>query len=224
MLGSAYTHLYGAMLLTLFIVISVILTLLITFILSVFFKDEGVAPVIELPSFKRPDVIKTLIDTFINKTVKGLIRAIIVAAPSGAVLWLINSLSINGRSVLLLITDFLNPVGRILCMDGVILTAFILGFPANETVLPVAVMIYSGASTLAEADNGRIISLLLSNGWSGITCLSVILFSFFHWPCATTLLTINKETESIKYTLLAVLIPLLAGIILCSSLNLVKLI
>ena len=109
-------------------------------------------------------------------------------------------------------------------MDSVILIAFILGSPANEIVLPIAVMIYMGAGSMSGIGNEEMKAIFINDGWDGFTALSVIFFSLFHWPCTTTLLTIKKETDSLKYTALAVFIPTAVGTILCLLLNLIKVI
>lgn len=221
--GSASSFL-GALLLSLFILLSVFVTFGVTFLLSKTLKGEELSSKIELPAYRRPDILKTIADSFMNKTLHILGRAVMVSAPAGAFLWLINNIHLREVSLISYCVSFLEPIGRLLCMDAVILLAFILGSPANETVLPIAVMIYMGAGSLSGIGSQEMKSVFLQNGWDGFTALSVIFFSLFHWPCTTTLLTIKKETGRLKYTLLSVLIPSAVGVALCMLLNIVKLI
>lgn len=224
LLGKGENSFVGAVLLTLFILLSILITFGASRFLSHIIKGESIAPTIELPSYRKPDILKTIADSFINKTLHILGRAAIVAAPAGAVLWLLGNIHINDISLLSYCSSFLEVPAQFLAMDGVILLAFILGSPANEIVLPIAVMIYLGASGMGGVGNEEMKTIFLLNGWDAFTALSVIIFSLFHWPCTTTLLTIKKETESLKYTVLSVLVPMVIGIVLCSLVNLIKLI
>lgn len=223
MLGHFTTSLLSAVLLTLFILLAVIVTLLITKVLSRILTGENISVIIELPSYKKPPIIKILTESLIHKALHILGRALIVSAPAGIVLWLLGNIHINSSSILILMSEFLEPIGSLLAMDGVILLAFILGIPANEIVLPIAVMIYTASSNMSAVSTEEIKSILLTGGWDFFTALSVALFSLFHWPCATTLLTIKKESNSLKYTLLSLIIPTAIGFILCSCVNLCKL-
>ncbi len=217
MLGRYSNSITVSLLLTAFIVLSVGLTLIATYILNKFLKGENVYCEIELPHYKKPPVLKILTDSFFNKTLRILGRAMLVSAPAGVVLWFMQNITVNGASLLTVCANFLNPIGNLLCMDGVILLSFILGSPANEIVLPIAASLYNlSASSLIE--------VFTLAGWDFFTALSISLFTLFHWPCATTLLTIKKETKSLKYTVLSVLIPLFFGTVLCLILNLIKLI
>ena len=221
-LGGAASSFSCAALLTLFILLSIAVTFGITYILSKILKGETITPYIELPSYRKPDILKTVADSFVNKTLHILGRAAVVAAPAGALLWLINNIHIKDTALLSYCASFLEPVGRLLCMDAAILLAFILGSPANEIVLPIAVMIYTGAGSLSGIGNEEMTAVFLANGWNGFTALAVILFSLFHWPCTTTLLTIKKETQSFKYAFLSIVISTSIGILLCLFLNVIK--
>ncbi len=223
-LGGTASSFLGATLLTFFILLSIVVTFAVTYFLSRTLKGENISPTIELPTYRKPDIFKTLADSFLNKTLHILGRAAVVAAPAGAILWLINNIRIGDASLLSWCASFLEPLGKLLCMDSVILIAFILGSPANEIVLPIAVMIYMGAGSMSGIGNEEMKAIFINNGWDGFTALSVIFFSLFHWPCTTTLLTIKKETDSLKYTALAVFIPTAVGTILCLLLNLIKVI
>ena len=143
-------------------------------------------------------------------------RAISIAAPAGLVIWLFANIGINGESLLSLIANFLNPFAQLMGLDGYILTAFILGIPANEIVLPIILMCYlQGTSLINMEDTFAIGEILKQNGWTILTAINVMLFTILHFPCTTTLLTIKKETGSWKWTIISFLIPTVCGIILC---------
>lgn len=143
-------------------------------------------------------------------------RAICVAAPAGLVIWLFANIGINGESLLTLIANFLNPFAKLMGLDGYILTAFIFGIPANEIVLPIILMCYLNGTSLVNIDDiASIGQILINNGWTLLTAINVMLFTCFHFPCATTLLTIKKETGSIKWTFLGFAIPTICGILAC---------
>lgn len=215
LLGEIYSSFAAALLLTLFILLSIALTFVATKILSKILKGDSLTFNIELPTYKMPPIIRTVADSFVNKTIHILTRAVVVSVPAGAVLWLLSNISINGASLITLCAHLLEPIGLLLAMDGVILLAFILGSPANEIVLPIAAMIYLSNSHLQGIGNSEMINIFISNGWNNLTALSVIIFSVFHWPCTTTLLTIKKETGSLKYTALSVILPTLIGTLIC---------
>lgn len=203
------------------ILLAVGLTLLATKLLSVtLLKGEVSAFVLELPPYRRPEVGKVIVRSIMDRTLFVLGRAAAVAAPAGALLWLLANVKLGGAPLLASLAGALDPLGRLLGMDGVILLAFILGFPANEIVLPIAVMIYSMGGSLTElGELSALRPLLTANGWTAVTALCVMLFSLCHWPCSTTLLTIKKETGSTRWTLLSALLPTAMGALLCMAVN-----
>ena len=143
-------------------------------------------------------------------------RAIAIAAPAGIVIWLFANINISGISILSHIANFLNPFAKLMGLDGYILTAFILALPANEIVLPIILMSYMASGTLTQIDDlASISNILISNGWTLLTAINVMLFSLMHFPCSTTLISIKKETKSWKWTILAFVIPTVCGIIAC---------
>lgn len=145
-------------------------------------------------------------------------RAVLVAAPAGLIIWLFANIGINGQSLLAIIANFLEPFARLMGLDGYILTAFIFGIPANEIVLPIILMCYMKASSLANIeDTFAIAQVLMQNGWTILTAINVMIFTCLHFPCATTLMTIKKETGSLKWTILSFLIPTFCGIVLCMA-------
>ena len=203
------------------ILLAVGLTLLTTKLLSVtLLKGEVSAFVLELPPYRRPELGKVIVRSVMDRTLFVLGRAAAVAAPAGALLWLLANVQVDGAPLLMALAGALDPLGRLLGMDGVILLAFLLGFPANEIVLPIAVMIYSMGGSLTElGELSALRPLLAENGWTAVTALCVMLFSLCHWPCSTTLLTIKKETGSAKWTALSALLPTALGALLCMAVN-----
>ena len=175
---------------------------------------------LELPPYRRPQLGKVIIRSIMDRTLFVLGRAIAVAAPAGLIIWLTANLYVDGQSVLWHFYNFLDPIGRFLGMDGIILVGFILGFPANEIVVPVILMAYLQTGALVEmSDNSALFGLLSAHGWTVKTALCMAVFSLFHWPCSTTCLTIKKETGSIKWTIIAVLLPTSIGVVLCALIN-----
>ncbi len=216
----------SAVCLMLVLIVGVAATLLCSKLLSVtLLRGEPSSFTIELPSYRRPQIGKVLLRSFLDRTLFVLGRAVMVAAPAGLIIWITANVSVGGDTLLDICTGFLDPLGRALGMDGVILFAFILGFPANETVVPIIIMSYAAASSLTDvSDIARLAELLTANGWTLTTAVCVILFSLFHFPCSTTCLTIYKETKSIKWTAAAVILPTAVGVLLCFTVNALSLV
>ncbi len=208
---------YSAFLLTLLIMLSVALTFLVSFILSkTVLRGVPSAFTLELPPYRKPQIAKTLVRSIFDRTIFVLGRALVSAVPAGIIIWLFANLKLEGTSLLSYVSSFLNPIGNLMGLDGVILLAFILSLPANEIVIPVIIMAYMGNSTLGSISDLTVLKeLFISNGWNILTALNVMLFSMFHWPCMTTLLTIKKETGSFKWTFLGFILPTLVGVLLC---------
>lgn len=166
--------------------------------------------ILELPSYRKPQVGKIIIRSVFDRTMFVLGRAVCVAVPAGAVTWLLANIHVGGLSILAHCADRLNPFGQLLGMDGFILMAFILGFPANEIVLPILIMGYLATGSMAELDGFEALHhlLVVEHGWTWLTALCMMLFSLLHYPCGTTLWTIWRESGSIKWTALSALIPL----------------
>ena len=174
----------------------------------------------ELPPLRKPQIGQVLVRSVLDRTLFVLARAVSVAAPAGLVLWLLANLTVNGETLLTLCAGFLDPLGQLMGLDGTILLAFVLGFPANEIVLPIALMGYLSQGHLVAADGAALGEILRANGWTWVTALCTLLFSLLHWPCSTTCLTIKKETGSWKWTALAFIIPTVCGMALCMAVNL----
>ena len=205
------------------IIFGIFLTLVISKILSkTILKGMPSSMILELPPYRKPQFGKILVRSIFDRTLFVLGRAISVAAPAGLVIWLMANVGINGQSLLSIIANFLNPFAKLIGLDGYILTAFILGIPANEIVLPIILMCYLKGGTLVNIeDTIQIGQILIQNGWTMLTAMNVMLFTILHFPCATTLLTVKKETGSWKWTAISFAIPTICGIVLCMFTNLV---
>lgn len=213
--SGAVASIASAAALTAIIIIGIAATFAATKILSsTLLKGVPSAFTLELPPYRRPQILKTLIRSVFDRTLFVLGRAVAVAAPAGLIIWLASNISIGDLTILQHISDFFDPFAKLMGLDGVILTAFIFGLPANEIVIPIMLMVYSSLGTLPEisADIGCI---LAENGWTKTTAICFILFSLMHWPCSTSLITVKKETGSIRLTVLAAVLPTVMGIIAC---------
>ena len=217
--GGMLASALSALALTAVIVFGIAITFFATKLLSqTVLKGIPSSFTLELPPYRKPQFAKTLVRSVFDRTLFVLGRAAAVAAPAGLVIWLAANISIGDLTVLEHCAAFLDPFARLMGLDGVILMAFILGFPANEIVIPIIIMAYSAMGTLPELGGAaEIQALLAANGWSASTAVCFILFSLMHWPCSTTLITVKKETGSLKYTLLAAALPTAMGIALCTA-------
>lgn len=207
--------------LALFLVIglSVGMTLLVSFFLSrTVLKGMPSAFVLELPPFRRPQIGQVLVRSLLDRTIFVLGRAITAAAPAGAVIWLLQRIPVGDGTLLTQIAMFLEPLGGFMGLSGPILLAFLLGLPANEIVLPILLMFYSQSGMLVEGGS-QTGAMLMANGWTWTTAVCAILFSLNHFPCATTLLTIRKETGSRKWTAISFLLPTVIGICMCAAVH-----
>ena len=209
--------LFSALLLTGFILLSFGMSFFASWLLShTVLKGVPSFFTLELPPYRRPQAGKVLVRSLLDRTLFVLGRAVTAAAPAGLLIWLLANITIGGTSLLSLLAGFLDPAGRLLGLDGVILMAFLLGFPANEIVLPIILMAYLETGTLVSMeDSASLYNLLTAHGWTVKTAVCMAVFSLFHWPCATTCLTIKKETGSLKWTAVSILLPAAAGCILC---------
>ena len=219
--AGGFSTVLSALLLTAVIVVGVGATFAATRLLSgTVLKGAPSSFVLELPPYRRPQLLRVIVRSVLDRTLFVLGRAAAVAAPAGALLWLMANVHIGGASLISLCASALDPLGRFMGLDGIILIAFILGFPANEIVLPIIIMAYTAQGSLTElGELGQIKALLAQNGWTWVTALCVMLFSLMHWPCSTTLLTVKKETGSWKWTALAAALPTAAGFLLCALIS-----
>lgn len=214
---SPFQSVLSALILTSIIIFGIVLTLLISKLLSkTLLKGIPSSFALELPPYRRPQIGHVIIRSIFDRTLFVLARAVVVAAPAGLIIWLMSNIIIGDASLFNHCSNFLDPFAKLIGLDGVILLAFILGFPANEIVIPIIIMSYLSTGSILEFDNLESLkTLLVNNGWTYITAICTMLFSLIHFPCATTILTIKKETKSIKWTFAAFLIPTICGIIVC---------
>lgn len=211
------SNIYPALAITLMVVIGVVITLMVSYILSkTLLKGLPSSFTLELPPYRKPQIGRVLYTSVIDRTIFVLGRAALVAAPAGALTWILGNIYIGDLSIIGHAANLLQPVANFIGLDGFILMAFILGLPANEIVLPILLMSYSSTGAMIDFENiYSLREILLSHGWNYLTALNVMLFSLLHWPCATTLLTIKKETGSRKWTLLSAILPTAVAFLVC---------
>ncbi|MEA4923727.1 MAG: ferrous iron transport protein B [Syntrophomonadaceae bacterium] len=207
----------STLLLTGIIVLGVIMTLLISRILSkTILQGIPSSFTLELPPYRRPQIGKVIIRSVFDRTLFVLGRAVMVAAPAGLLIWVLANIYVGNLSLLSHCAGFLDPFARLLGLDGYIFMAFVLGFPANEIVVPIIIMCYMATGNILDLDSiDQLRQLLTSQGWTWLTAVCVMLFSLMHWPCGTTCWTIKKETQSWKWTLVSFLVPAITGIVIC---------
>jgi len=212
----------AALILSGFIILSVLVTVMCSKLLSAtILKGEPSSFVLELPPYRTPQFGRVIVRSMLDRTLFVLGRSVAFAAPAGLVLWLIANITVGDNSILVHMADFLEPFGIILGLDGAIILAFILALPANEIFLPIVLMIYNSGHALTEYSGyEELFSVLSANGWTIVTAICVILFTIFHFPCATTVMTIKKESGKLRYAVTAVVLPTLVGIFLCFIFNL----
>ena len=205
------------------IIFSIIVTLIISKVLSkTLLKGIPSSFILELPPIRKPQIGKIIVRSIFDRTLHVLSRAIIVAAPMGLVIWFLSNTYIEGTSLIRYISSFLDPFAKVFGLDGVILFSFILGFPANEIVMPIAIMAYMSESKLTTLSLSSLKTLLISNGWTYVTALCTMIFSLMHFPCGTTCLTIKKETNSLKWTMVAIVLPTVIGLMFCFIINIIS--
>lgn len=199
------------------ILLGVFMTLMMSKLLSkTILKGVPSSFTLELPPYRKPQIGKVIVRSIFDRTLFVLGRAISVAAPAGIVIWLMANVTVGDMSLLTHCANFLNPFAQAIGLDGYILMAFILGFPANEIVVPIIIMSYMATGSMLELESfTELRALLVYNGWTWLTAVCVMLFSLMHWPCSTTCLTIRKETQSWKWTAVSFLVPTVMGVIIC---------
>ncbi len=215
--AAPFTSLLTALILMLVILLGVFVTMGVSKLLSLtLLKGESSSFTLELPPYRSPQIGKIIVRSILDRTLFVLGRAVVVAAPAGLIIWLLANIKVGNTALISYATNFLDPFARILGMDGIILAAFILGFPANEIVIPIMIMLYTNTGVLTDTDSlSQMFSLFTANGWTVTTALCVIVFYLMHFPCSTTCISIYKETKSLKWTLVSFFAPLLCGFLLC---------
>lgn len=217
MAAGPFSSLASTFALTGIVLLGIFMTLLVARILSkTVLKGLPSSFTLELPPYRKPQIGSIIVRSIFDRTIFVLGRAVGIAAPAGLVIWLIANITVEDISLLTYSANFLDPFGKLLGMDGYIIMAFILGLPANEIVVPILIMSYMASGSILELNSlAELQTLLVNHGWSWLTGVCVMLFSLMHFPCGTTLLTIKKETQSLKWTLASFTIPTVAGIIVC---------
>ena len=215
--GTFIDSIIPALFITLMVIIGVFGTLSVSYLLSkTLLKGIPSTFTLELPPYRAPQIGRIIYTSIIDRTIFVLSRAVVVAAPAGAITWLLANIYLGDMSILAHGGNFLEPLGRVIGLDGFILIAFIAGFPANEIVIPVLLMAYMSTGTLTDFESvDSLRQILVSNGWTALTAINVMLFSLLHWPCSTTLWTIKKETGSLKWTFAAFIIPTGIAFLVC---------
>jgi ferrous iron transport protein B len=198
------------------VVLGVLFTLAVSWALSsTVLKGEASAFTLELPPYRRPSIGRILYTSLIDRTIFVLWRAMLTAAPAGAVIWVLANVTVGGESAATLSARWLNPLGVAMGLDGVILLAYVIAIPANEIVVPTMLMVYLGVGQMIELESLDALRRLLvdGHGWTLLTAVNLMLFSLLHNPCATTILTIYKETLSVRWATLGALLPLGIGVV-----------
>ena len=212
--------LLGAGLFLCAILFSVFMTLLSSKLLSrTLLRGEVSSFSLELPPYRLPQVGRVLVRSLLDRTLFVLGRAVTVAMPAGALIWILSHLTASGRPLLTVLANFLDPLGSLMGLDGMVLLAFLLAFPANEIMLPILAMGYLSTSAMTQVDTAQLGAILLSHGWSWQTAVCALVLCLFHLPCGTTCLTLLKETGSKKWTLVGMLLPLSLGLLTCCLLH-----
>jgi len=185
------------------------------FLSNTLLKGEPSAFKLELPPYRKPQILRILYTSLIDRTLFVLGRAIAMAAPAGGLIWILGNVYLGGKTLMSYGVEFLNPIGKAIGLDGAILLAYIIAIPANEIIIPTIIMIYSNQSKMVELELNQLKELFLQNEWTILTAICLMLFSLLHYPCSTTTWTIYKETRSVKWTIISNLLPLTIAFIVC---------
>ncbi|HHT51541.1 MAG TPA: ferrous iron transport protein B [Eubacteriaceae bacterium] len=218
---AGFAGIFGAFAATLSILVAIVLGIFITLIISrilskTILKGLPSTFTLELPPYRKPQIGRIIIRSIFDRTLFVLGRAVVVAAPAGAVIWIMGNINLGGISLLVHCARFFDPFARLIGLDGYIFMAFILGLPANEIVIPILIMSYMSKGSMLELSSlNEMKELFINNGWTWMTAVCTMIFTLNHWPCATTLLTIRKETQSWKWTWISFIVPTITGIIIC---------
>lgn len=212
-----YSSIIAMLCVLLLIILSVLITWIVSFILTkTIYKDENELFSLELPEYRKPKILKTLMLSLVNRTAIIVGRALLISAPMGAVVWILGNVQVGDITLLTHISSLLNPIGNFLGIDGFILFAFILSLPANEITLPILIMSYLSKSSMSDLSDINILkSIFENNGWTLLTAINIMLLTLYHSPCITTLATIYHETKDTKKVLLSIAIPCIIGVSLC---------
>lgn len=221
--GTGLPSVVCALILAAVILLGVIFTLIASRLLSsTILHGKPSSFILEMPPYRKPNIPRVIVRSMLDRTVFVLGRAVMIAIPAGLLIWLLANITLGGVTLLSHICLFLEPLAALCGMDGVILAAFLLGLPANEIVLPIILMAYTSGSELTEAGAiTEVGAILTANGWSIKTALCFLIFSMAHFPCSTTLISVKKETGSMRWMLIAAALPTLFGAFTCMLVNLI---
>lgn len=219
--NAKFNGFWSALLLTAVLIFAIAMSMLATRLLSVTaLKGEPVGYTLEMPPFRKPQTGKIIVRSVFDRTIFVLGRALSVVIPASLAIFALANITVDGVTLLKIISDFLDPLGRMMGLDGIILIGFVLGFPANEIVVPIILMGYLSRGSLTELPDINLMrEILISNGWTVKTAICMLVFTLFHWPCSTTLLTVKKESGSFKWSAVAFILPTLFGILICFGIN-----
>lgn len=215
--GSGGSSFIATLMIVLLVLIGIGITLLVSYILSkTLLKGVPSSFTLELPPYRKPQIGRVIYTSIIDRTIFVLMRAVVVAAPAGAIIYILGNITVGDSTILVQVANALDPFSKAIGLDGFILLAFILGLPANEIVLPILIMSYLSKGAMIDFESlEQLRNILISNGWTYLTLLNTMLFSLLHFPCGTTIWTIKKETGSIKWTIFSVIMPTVIAIAVC---------
>ncbi|EKN37804.1 ferrous iron transport protein B [Clostridium botulinum CFSAN001627] len=215
--GSGGSSFIATLMIVLLVLIGIGITLLVSYILSkTLLKGVPSSFTLELPPYRKPQIGRVIYTSIIDRTIFVLMRAIVVAAPAGAIIYILGNITVGDSTILVQVANALDPFSKAIGLDGFILLAFILGLPANEIVLPILIMSYLSKGAMIDSESlEQLRNILISNGWTYLTLLNTMLFSLLHFPCGTTIWTIKKETGSTKWTIFSVIMPTVIAISVC---------
>lgn len=219
---SVYGSFKVALILLLLLVLAVLITLVVSFLFTrLFHSEEGGCFILELPPYRKPQFIKTILSCLKDKVLYVLSRAVMVSVPAGLIIWLLSNVQVNDITLMNYLVEALGVIGAVIGLDGVILVALLLCFPANEIFIPILIMAYSSNSILMDYSSTEALgSMLVNNGWTQLTAIMVMILCLFHFPCFTTCVSIKKETGSVFWTVISVIVPMITGFIICLIVNL----
>lgn len=219
--SNIYNSLITTAVLMTILIVAVIMTFAVSWFMSRIMKDENSGCfILELPPYRKPQFMRGIFLSVKDKVLYVLSRAIMVSVPAGAIIWLLSNIKINGVILLGYMAEYLDPLAIIMGIDGIVLSAVILSFPANEIMFPTAIMAYTSGTTLTEYSSiTELGTILYENGWTWITALCTIILCVFHFPCSTTVFSIKKETGSVFWTTVSIFVPLVIGIVMCIIVN-----
>ncbi|WP_308043537.1 nucleoside recognition domain-containing protein [Clostridium botulinum] len=215
--GSGGSSFIATLMIVLLVLIGIGITLLVSYILSkTLLKGVPSSFTLELPPYRKPQIGRVIYTSIIDRTIFVLMRAVVMAAPAGAIIYILGNITVGDSTILVQVANALDPFSKAIGLDGFILLAFILGLPANEIVLPILIMSYLSKGAMIDFESlEQLRNILISNGWTYLTLLNTMLFSLLHFPCGTTIWTIKKETGSIKWTIFSVIMPTVIAIAVC---------